>query len=85
MGEDKVSIGFVVGLDYRDATFSVHDVLQEFKTHPMIKEILEGGKRVAWGAKTHPVRRLLGDAQAAVGAGHGDRRATPPAWSTCRS
>ncbi|MFL5896210.1 MAG: 4Fe-4S dicluster domain-containing protein [Thermoleophilaceae bacterium] len=54
MGEDKVSLGFVAGLDYRDATFSVHDVLQEFKTHPMIRGILEGGKRVAWGAKTIP-------------------------------
>jgi electron-transferring-flavoprotein dehydrogenase len=54
MGEDKVSIGFVTGLDYRDATFSVHDVMQEFKTHPAIKSILEGGKRVAWGAKTIP-------------------------------
>jgi electron-transferring-flavoprotein dehydrogenase len=54
MGEDKVSIGFVAGLDYRDATFSVHDVLQEFKTHPMIRDVLEGGKRVAWGAKTIP-------------------------------
>src|SRR5258707_11729681 len=40
MGEDKVSLGFVVGLDYRDATFSAHDVLQEFKTHPMIRGIL---------------------------------------------
>lgn len=54
MGEDKVSLGFVVGLDYRDATFSAHDVLQEFKTHPMIRGVLEGGKRVAWGAKTIP-------------------------------
>src|SRR5436305_5107305 len=54
MGEDRVSIGFVAGLDYRDATFSVHDVLQEFKTHPMVRKILEGGKRVAWGAKTIP-------------------------------
>ncbi|MEA2399013.1 MAG: electron-transferring-flavoprotein dehydrogenase [Thermoleophilaceae bacterium] len=54
MGEDRVSIGFVAGLDYRDATFSVHDVLQEFKTHPMIRKVLEGGKRVAWGAKTIP-------------------------------
>jgi electron-transferring-flavoprotein dehydrogenase len=54
MGEDKVSLGFVVGLDYRDATFSAHDVLQEFKTHPMIRGILDGGKRVAWGAKTLP-------------------------------
>ena len=54
MGEDKVSIGFVAGLDYRDATFSVHDVIQEFKPHPKVRKILEGGKRVAWGAKTIP-------------------------------
>ncbi|MBA2255726.1 MAG: 4Fe-4S dicluster domain-containing protein, partial [Thermoleophilaceae bacterium] len=54
MGEDRVSMGLVTGLDYRDATFSVHDVLQEFKTHPMIRKILAGGKRVAWGAKTIP-------------------------------
>ncbi len=54
MGEDRVSLGFVAGLDYRDATFSVHDVLQEFKTHPMIRRLLDGGKRVAWGAKTIP-------------------------------
>jgi electron-transferring-flavoprotein dehydrogenase len=54
MGEDKVCIGLVVGLDYTDATFSVHDALQLFKTHPFIKKIIEGGKRVAWGAKTIP-------------------------------
>src|SRR3954454_12350392 len=54
MGEDKVALGFVVGLDYRDASLSPHDVLQEFKTHPFVKKILEGGKRVAWGAKTLP-------------------------------
>ncbi len=54
MGEDRISLGFVVGLDYRDARFSVHDALQQFKRHPMISELLEGGKRVAWGAKTIP-------------------------------
>jgi electron-transferring-flavoprotein dehydrogenase len=54
MGEDKVSLGFVVGLDYKDATFSVHDVLNQLKLHPKIKPLLEGGKRVAWGAKTLP-------------------------------
>ena len=43
-----------VGLDYRDATFSCHDVLQEFKTHPKIGKMLEGGERVQWGAKTIP-------------------------------
>jgi electron-transferring-flavoprotein dehydrogenase len=54
MGDDKVCIGLVVGLDYTDATFSVHDALQELKTHPFVRNILDGGKRVAWGAKTLP-------------------------------
>jgi electron-transferring-flavoprotein dehydrogenase len=54
MGEDKVCVGLVVGLDYTDATLSVHDALQELKTHPFVRKILEGGKRVGWGAKTIP-------------------------------
>jgi electron-transferring-flavoprotein dehydrogenase len=54
MGEDKLCIGLVAGLDYTDATFSVHDALQLLKTHPFVKNLLEGGKRVAWGAKTIP-------------------------------
>jgi electron-transferring-flavoprotein dehydrogenase len=54
MADNKVAIGFVVGLDTTDATFSCHDALQELKTHPFVKKILEGGKRVAWGAKTIP-------------------------------
>jgi len=54
MDENKLCIGFVVGLDYTDATLSVHDILQQFKLHPFIKKILKGGKRVGWGAKTIP-------------------------------
>jgi electron-transferring-flavoprotein dehydrogenase len=54
MGDDMVTIGMVVGLDYRDTELSVHDLLQELKTHPRIKRILEGGERVQWGAKTIP-------------------------------
>jgi len=54
MGDDMVTIGMVVGLDYRDTELSVHDLLQELKTHPRIKQILEGGERVQWGAKTIP-------------------------------
>ncbi len=54
MGDDMVTIGMVVGLDYRDAELSVHDLLQELKTHPRIKRILDGGERVQWGAKTIP-------------------------------
>jgi electron-transferring-flavoprotein dehydrogenase len=53
-GDDLVSIGFVVDLEYRDATTSAHDLLQLFKTHPLVKEILDGGERVGWGAKALP-------------------------------
>src|SRR4051812_45390739 len=54
MGENKLCIGLVVGLDYTDATFSCHDALQLLKTHPFIKKLLAGGKRIGWGAKTIP-------------------------------
>jgi electron-transferring-flavoprotein dehydrogenase len=53
-GEDLVSIGFVIDLEYRDATTSAHDLLQLFKTHPLVREILDGGERVAWSAKALP-------------------------------
>ena len=52
MGDDLVTVGFVAGLEARDVEFSVHDVLQEFKTHRLVWDILRGGERVAWGAKT---------------------------------
>jgi electron-transferring-flavoprotein dehydrogenase len=54
MGDDMVTIGMVVGLDYRDAELSVHELLQQLKLHPRIRPILEGGERVQWGAKTIP-------------------------------
>jgi electron-transferring-flavoprotein dehydrogenase len=54
MGDDMVTIGLVVGLDYTDAELSVHDLLQELKLHPRIRKILDGGERVQWGAKTIP-------------------------------
>jgi len=54
MGEGRVALGMVVGLDHTDSTLSVHDLLQELKTHPKIRKILRGGTRVAWGAKTIP-------------------------------
>jgi electron-transferring-flavoprotein dehydrogenase len=54
MGKDMVTLGMVVGLDYRDVELSVHDLLQELKTHRVVRKLLEGGERVAWGAKTIP-------------------------------
>jgi electron-transferring-flavoprotein dehydrogenase len=53
-GESYVSIGFVIDLEYADATTSAHDLLQKFKLHPLVREILEGGERVSWGAKALP-------------------------------
>jgi electron-transferring-flavoprotein dehydrogenase len=53
-GEHLVSIGFVVELEYADATTSAHDLLQTFKTHSFVRKILEGGERIAWGAKALP-------------------------------
>jgi electron-transferring-flavoprotein dehydrogenase len=53
-GDDLVSIGFVIDLEYADATTSAHDLLQKFKLHPLVKGILAGGERVAWGAKALP-------------------------------
>ena len=52
MGDELVTVGFVAGLEAKDVEFSVHDVLQEFKTHRLVWKILAGGERVAWGAKT---------------------------------
>ncbi len=54
MGEDLVSLGLVVGLDYRQASLDVHMLLQQFKEHPLLREILDGGEMVEWGAKTIP-------------------------------
>ena len=53
-GEHLVSIGFVLDLDYADATTSAHDLLQLFKQHPLVRGILAGGERVGWGAKALP-------------------------------
>src|SRR2546429_9569786 len=53
-GKDMLTLGMVVGLDYRDVELSVHDLLQELKTHPFVRRLLEGGERIEWGAKTIP-------------------------------
>jgi electron-transferring-flavoprotein dehydrogenase len=54
MGDGMLTIGMVVGLDYRDVELSAHDLLQELKTHPKIAKLLAGGERIGWGAKTIP-------------------------------
>jgi electron-transferring-flavoprotein dehydrogenase len=49
-----VSLGLVVGLDYRQTTLDVHQLLQQMKLHPFFRRYLDGGEMVEWGAKTIP-------------------------------
>jgi len=50
-GENLVSIGFVVHLNYDDPYLSPFEEFQRFKTHPSIRPMLEGGKRLSYGAR----------------------------------
>ena len=54
MGEGRISIGFVVGLEYRDPLFDPHAAFQHFKRHPFIHALLDGGQIVRYGAKAVP-------------------------------
>ena len=54
MADNLIALGLVVGLDYGDARFDVHDALQRMKLHPLFRPYLEGGEMVEWGAKTIP-------------------------------
>ena len=49
-----VSLGFVTGLDYPDPRLDPQRVLQEFKKHPFIAALLDGGKMIRYGAKSMP-------------------------------
>jgi electron-transferring-flavoprotein dehydrogenase len=69
-----VALGIVVGLDYRQTTLDVHELLQRLKTAPLFREYLDGGEMVEWGAKTIPEggyyalpKRRFGDGVVIVG------------------
>jgi electron-transferring-flavoprotein dehydrogenase len=51
LNDNKVAIGFVIGLDYQNPYMSPFAEMQRYKTHPAIREVLEGGKRIAYGAR----------------------------------
>jgi electron-transferring-flavoprotein dehydrogenase len=74
-GENLISYGFVIGLDYRNPWLSPFDEMQRFKTHPEIRHHFEGGRRISYGARalnegglqsiprlTFPGGALIGDA-----------------------
>jgi electron-transferring-flavoprotein dehydrogenase len=50
-GDNLVSYGFVIGLDYRNPWLSPFDEMQRFKTHPEMRRHFEGGRRVSYGAR----------------------------------
>ncbi len=58
-GENLVSIGMVVGLDYANPWLSPFDEFQRYKTHPAIRTTLEGGKRIGYGARAITAGGLL--------------------------
>jgi electron-transferring-flavoprotein dehydrogenase len=75
--DNKVAVGIVVGLDYKDPTFDVHDAMQIWKTTSFVSRILKGGKLVEYGAKTLPeggyyaIPKLVVDNALIVGDGAG--------------
>ena len=52
LDNDRVYVGFVVGLDYEDPRLKPFEAFQQFKNHPDIKQLLEGGEILAGGART---------------------------------
>lgn len=54
LNDNKVAVGLVVGLDYKDPSFDVHDAMQVWKTTSFVSKILKGGKLLEYGAKTLP-------------------------------
>jgi electron-transferring-flavoprotein dehydrogenase len=48
---NQVAVGFVVGLDYSNPHLSPYEEFQRFKTHPEIRKVFEGGRRIAYGAR----------------------------------
>ena len=55
MRDRIIDIGLAVGLDYRDPAIDSRHEFQRFKTHPLISDLLKGGKLVRYGAKAMPV------------------------------
>ncbi len=49
--EEKIALGMVIGLDYRNPWLNPFGELQRFKTHPMLQKILQDGERIAYGAR----------------------------------
>ena len=51
LSNNLVSVGFVIGLDYKNPYLSPYEEFQRFKTHPKIKGFFDGGRRISYGAR----------------------------------
>jgi len=51
LDQNRIAIGFVIGLDYRNPYLSPYDEFQRFKTHPAVRPMLDGGRRLGYGAR----------------------------------
>ena len=51
LGDNKVAVGLVVGLSYKNPYLSPFEEFQRYKSHPKIRDTFEGGKRIAYGAR----------------------------------
>jgi electron-transferring-flavoprotein dehydrogenase len=52
LDNDRVYVGYIVGLDYRDPRLAPFEAFQQYKNHPRVKALLEGGEIVSAGART---------------------------------
>ena len=52
LDQDRVYVGYVVGLDYSDPRFAPFEAFQQFKNHPRIHPLLEGGELLSYGARS---------------------------------
>nr|WP_269766825.1 electron transfer flavoprotein-ubiquinone oxidoreductase [Legionella clemsonensis] len=51
LSKNRVALGFVIGLDYKNPWLNPFGELQRFKTHPMVRELLEKGERISYGSR----------------------------------
>ena len=73
MEDGLVSVGFVVHLNYRNPTLSPFDEFQRFKTHPLVRDLFDGAKRIGYGARAITEGRLAIRAEARLSGRRADR------------
>jgi electron-transferring-flavoprotein dehydrogenase len=52
LNDNRVYVGYVAGLDYKDPRFKPFEAFQQFKNHPSVRPLLEGGEILTYGART---------------------------------